>query len=157
MPNPGYHEEKRDRFQDTAIQLENAGNIHSNDANVQDYFYAAMHEAERYLGILGRHSRTHNHRNNIITNFMVYAGRLMRRDRFRRNPGYPSDRVFDNNSEAAFMALAALRLNLVYGNTDLGPLQHADQRDVQRARALFMRFMNSIIRHEHNLRARGII
>ena len=158
MPNETYHIEKRDRFGHTAVFLARLDNIFSYDSTVQDFFYSAVHEAERFLARLNRHSRGHNQRENYVTNYMIQArGRIVRRDQFNRNPQYPSDRLFDRESEFCYMELVARRLDLVYGSEILGQLRHATRRDVQRANHLLYRFFSAINRHEQNLRHRGII
>ena len=158
MPNAPYHIQKRDRFRDTADFLVQSNNAFSYDSVVQDFFYSAVHEAERFLAGLNRNSRSHRQRANYITNYMIQARRtIIRRDNFVRNPRHSADRLFDRNSEFSYMQLVALRLDLVYGNTILGQTRHATQRDVQRANHLLRRFFNALNRHETHLRQRGII
>jgi hypothetical protein len=55
------------------------------------------------------------------------------------------------------MELVKLRLDLVYGKEILGRLRHANQRDTQRASHLLIRFSNALVRHENDLRRRGIV
>lgn len=158
LPDENYHTEKRNRFGDAADFLARSNRIFSHDPSVQDYFYSAMHEAESFLARLGIHSRNHNQRENFVTNYMVQSlGTVVSRAQFSRNPRHPADRLFDNDSEFYYMQLLSLRLDVVYGNEILGRLRHANRRDVQRARELRVRFLNSISRHEQNLRHRGII
>ena len=158
MPNEVYHIEKRDRFKAAAAFLANTKRVFSYEPSIQDCFYSAMHEAERFLAQLNRHSRSHRQREDRITNYMVKTGgAIVSRAQFSQNPQYPSERLFDRDSEFCYMGLVALRLDLIYGQEILGRLRHANRRDVQRANHILARFLNAMNRHERNLRRRGII
>ena len=158
MPDENYHIEKRNRFRDAARFLATTNRVFSYEPSVQDCFYSAVHESERFLARLNRHSRGHGQRESQITNYMIQAGgTVVSRDQFSRNPRYPSDRLFDRMSEFCYMELVALRLGLVYGQAILGRLRHANRRDVQRANHLLALFLNALNRHEQSLRQRGII
>lgn len=158
MPTANYHIQKRDRFKDTADYLAHMNNAFSYDSTVQDYFYSAVHEAERFLAGLNRDSRSHSQREKYVTNYMILTqSRIATRAQFSRNPDHPSDRLFDRDSEFCYMELVALRLDVVYGNNILGQIRNANHRDVQRANHLLQRFFRAMSRHERNLRRRGII
>lgn len=158
MPDENYHIEKRNRFRDAARFLATTNRVFSYEPSVQDCFYSAVHEAERFLARSNRHSRGHSQRESQITNYMIEAGGvIVSRAQFSRNPQYPSDRLFDRKSEFYYMELVALRLGLVYGQEILGRLRHANRRDVQRANHILDRFFNALVRHEQSLRQRGII
>ena len=89
---------------------------------------------------------------------MIQAGGIIvSRAQFSRNPQHPSDRLFDRESEFCYAGLVALRLGVVYGHEILGQLRHANRRDVRRANHILTRFFNALVRHEQNLRRRGII
>ena len=158
MPDESYHIEKRNRFRDAAAFLATSNRVFSYDPSVQDCFYSAVHEAERFLARLNRHCRGHSQRENYITNYMIQAGGVtVNRAQFSRNPQHPSDRLFDRESEFCYMELVALRLDLVYGQEILGGLRHASQRDVRRADHVLTRFFRALARHEQNLRQRKIV
>lgn len=158
MPDEIYHIEKRDRFRNSADYLEASNRVFSYDPTVQDYFYSAMHEAERFLARLGLHSRSHGQRENFVTNYMIQTrGKIVNRAQFSKNPRQPSEPLFDGASEGNYMLLCTLRLNLVYGNDKLGQLRHANQRDVRRAKQYLIGLLSALNRHEQNLRHRGII
>jgi hypothetical protein len=158
LPDQAYHIEKRDKFRNTAAMLENSAQPFTYDPTVQDYFYSMMHDAERFLAVIGIHSSSHRNREQRITNFMIeQRRRIVDRATYSRHPIQPSDRLFDRASESLYMELLGLRLDVVYGNHLLGPLRHASSRDVQRARILYQRFINSIARHERSLQRRRII
>lgn len=93
-----------------------------------------------------------------MKDYMIHVRRVVvTRAQFRRRPQHPSNRLFDRDSEFCYMTLAKLRLDLVYGKELLGPLRHANRRDVQRANQLRTRFLSAITRHEGTLRRKGII
>lgn len=158
LPSADYHIEKRNRFRDAAAFLATSNRVFSYDPSVQDCFYSAVHEAERFLAQLGRHSRGHGQRENYITNYMVQArGSIRSRAEFSRNPQHPSDRLFDRRSEFYYMELTKLRLDLVYGREILGPLRHASRRDRSRANHILTQFLTVLAGHERILRRRGMI
>jgi hypothetical protein len=150
MPSEQYHTEKRDKFRDTAEYLRNNNELFTYDSNVQDFFYAMIHESERYLATYGKGSRSHKSRDKIVTNNLIHNGKLIEKHQARRNPNLNAFPVLDVNSEAHYMALTSLRMQLVYGDDNYGPIRHANQRDVDRARELWLRYRRSLQQHEAN-------
>jgi len=156
-----YHETKRDRFRDTAEFLRNSPLGFCFDPNVQDYFYAVVHETERFFWVgFGLDSGGHGSREAKMDNWLVIrTGRIMRRSKYQRNQArYGEARpLLDSYSRFCYMTLNSLREDLVYGETHIGSVRHANSNDVAWARRLFMNFIRSLARHEANLRRDGFI
>ena len=160
MPDKDYHQRKSDNFRNTSEFLRGSHQNFTSDANVQDFFYAAVHDAERFLTLFNMHSRSHAHRERIITNYMAAIGSVLVRisDYYRNRARYGvANKAFDVRAEFCYMTLSALRKDMVYGERYTGPLRHTSPREVERARNLFLCFAGSLARHERNLRRLRII
>ena len=83
----------------------------------------------------------------------------MRALRYHQNQARHGERrlVFDHFSHFCYATLNALREDVVYGETHLGPLRHANRNNVEWARRLFIDFIRSLTRHEGNLRGDNFI
>ena len=165
MPDEIYHTDKRERFRKTALMLMRTNANFSFDANAQDFFYAMMHEAERFFReAFNFDSKTHGRREARIHDWLVRghtnpANRMIRKSTYHRNPSsygvvLP---VFDTRTRYYYMTLKELRADLVYGETNIGLERHASQHDVKWARRLYLNFCRALSGHESNLRRNGLI
>lgn len=167
MPDSVYHEEKRDRFRDTGSFLRSVSqtNVSLCDANVQDFFYAMVHETERFFReAFDFDSRGHGKREARINNWMVVRSsnpesRMIKKSVYYRNRHRYGNAlpVLDRRSRHYYMWLRNLRMDLVYGETKISVRRHADYNDVTTARESFQRFRRSLANHIRNLRRNHLI
>lgn len=177
MPDETFHIQKRDRFRKTAEQLRTAGSPDSADANVQDYFYAALHDLDRFIYRLAsvnglsqsyRHGGTHRHREGLLfkKKIIIHRGRLRINDpsHFRRRRIQTCD-VIEHSTELYYYNLKAMRQLKVYGELPrsvpvpiwVGGSGFADALDVGTARQLFLDLVRSLRRRESYFHRRGFL
>lgn len=167
MPDANYHEEKRDRFRTTGnfLRTNSQTNVSLCDANVQDFFYAMVHETERYFKeAFDFDSKGHGSREAKISNWTVVRSsnprnRMTRKANYHRNPHQYGNTlpVLDRHSRNYYMWLRNLRMDLVYGETNIGLRRHANFGHVNTARQIYLNFCSSLAGHVHNLRRNGLI
>ena len=165
MPDENYHKTKRDRFRQTAQMLIRASRNFSFDSNVQNFFYAMLHEAEKFFkSAFNFDSGTHGKREARIEYWMVRkhatpSNRMIKMSTYYCNPARygVALRVFDTRTRYYYMMLKDLREDFVYGETNLGVQRHAKQHDVRWARRLYLGFCRALRGHQSNLRRNGLI
>lgn len=83
----------------------------------------------------------------------------MRASRYYHNPAHHGQNrpVFDRRSIFCYVSLNALREDVVYGETHLGPTRHATRNHVEFARRLYLDFIRSLTGHEADLRRGNFI
>jgi len=167
MPDSNFHIRKRKKFRDSGDYLRLAGPKNSTDAAVQDYFYSALHEIERFLSQFGVDSYNHRNRNNILVNQRIIQVRnrtvIGHPDHQRRN--LQMTRTVENMTEFCYLSLYAMRQLKSYGSFprnvqipgQLGRNLFANIGDVNAAYTLLIRLLGSIARYEHVLRRRGFL
>lgn len=167
MPDQAFHVRKRDGFSNSGNHLQLNGPPDSGDAAVQDFFYAALHEVERFLSLFGAHSGHHRRRKELIIDQKI----IKRRGRVFI--GYPSDyrtvtqveRTVENVAEVSYLSLYAMRQLKVYGSLPggrsipraVGGRRFANALDINTARRWFQNLAGSLARHEHSLGRRGLL
>jgi len=165
MPNEDYHRIKIDRFRTTAEFLYNNPINNPVDAscdpNVQDFFYAIVHDAERFLfrGFT-YDSEGHGRREAKMNHWVAVGNNKMERESivWRNRGRYPNyEPLFDQYSRFCYDALNSLREDVVYGETHHGGIRHATTNEVDWARHLSLEFSRSLARHEVNLIRNGYI
>jgi hypothetical protein len=170
MPDQHFHIRKRDRFRNSGEHLRSSGPPDSADAAVQDFFYAGMHDVERFLSLFGFHT---NHR---LRRELFVSRRIIQRrnrvsiadpSRLRRRTLARSriERTVDPATEGFYFMLFAMRQLKTYGNLPkntpiaaaVGGDRFADSLDVGTARALFLNLSRSLRRYESYLRREGLL
>lgn len=167
MPDASYHKKKRDRFKTTAdfLRANSNTNVSLCDANVQDFFYAMVHEAEKYLKeVFDFDSEGHGSREARISNWTVVrssnpTSRMIRKSKYHQNPHryrltLP---VFDRRTKNYYLWLRNLRMDLVYGETIIGLRRHANSGHVDTARGIYQNFCKSLAGHIRNLHRNRLI
>jgi len=167
MPDTTFHIQKRDRFRNTAEYLRVYPTVGSDDAAVQDYFYAAMHDIERFLSLFRVDGGNHLNRKRLIIDCKIVQshGRVTVKDPSRLRMVAQVERTVDNVTELCFFSLYAMRQLKVYGTLPrnmpipptVGGSRFANALDVSAARMLFLKMGRSLVRHESRLRNRGLL
>lgn len=170
MPDQDFHIRKTNRFRDSAEYLFSNGPPDSADAAVQDFFYAAMHNVERFLSLFGYHTNHRLRKELIIKRRIVLRGnRVSIVDPARLRPRTlvrsRIEKTVDSATEGFYFMLFAMRQLKTYGNLPRNiPIAHAvggdrfaDSLDVATARGLFLRLSRNLGIHESNLRRAGFL
>ena len=170
MPDQNFHTKKTGRFRNSGEHLRLNGPSDSADAAVQDFFYAAMHDLERFLSLFGYHANHRLRRELIINRKIIQRGNRV----YIANPAKLRPRTLsrsriemtlDSASEGFYFMLFAMRQLKTYGNLPRNiPIAHAvggdrfaDSLDVNTARGLFLQLSRSLRIHENNLRRAGFL
>lgn len=167
MPDQIFHTQKRDGFRNSGRYLQQHGPPDSADAAVQDFFYSAMHDVERFLSLFGQHAN-HRRRKDLILNEQI----IKRRNRVfigspvrPRRRGEMRENVLDSTTEMCYFALFAMRQLKAYGSlptnvpipSTVGGRRFADAIDVNDAWNFFITLRRSLTGHENNLHRKRIL
>lgn len=166
MPSENFHRLKRDGFRNSGEHLYLHGPADSADSAVQDFFYAALHEVDRFLSLFGYHGGNHRGRYTKIANEKIIQrrGRTIIGDPSHYRNAHVESTV-PSSAELYYLTLNAMRHLKAYGSLPtnvpipptVGGALFANILEVSTARDAFLRLGNILARHERDLRRRNIL
>lgn len=167
MPDQAFHIQKRNGFRNSGEHLRLHGPPDSPDAAVQDFFYAALHDVERFLSLFAVDSGNHRRRKELIVDQKIFErhGRVFIGDPSRYRRVTQVERTVERAAELCYLSLYAMRQLKAYGSlprnmtipATVGGRRFANALDINTARRLFFNLARSLTRHENNLRRRGLL